>query len=439
MTQLNIEVVDWFDPGVGDARDRQTYGSLKITVEANGQTLCLTQVDDRASKSTRDFVRVPVLELANWFIANWWRLRWEDRTQSPSYEWKCSHRFQDIGGGDVWPPIEIFSTIDQIGLSFEARANLHYSTLRFISPNIEINLSGFEFEAAVRRFLDQVQERLLATVPDDHEFCALLAELTAERQDAEKTMLFRMQALAGFDPDENDGDFLNAARRLEERLGPRSALELLSAVKDCVGDLSELPDTVERVFQSSETMELAWSSHIPHFFKTNDEPWILAVTSASEFRKFFGLGLDPIRNAKLEELTGIGSKSEPSRNGLGLTGGLRDDLEKCRIRVAGLPRRSTRRRFDIARIIAAAQVMDLSTERLLPVTRSRNRLQQFERSFAQELLCPWAVIDDRTNQFGLSEDVVLDLAAEYEVSEQTVRTTLVNRRKAPRSFLELVD
>jgi hypothetical protein len=439
MTRLDIEVLEWFDPGIGDELERQTCGSLKITVETNGRPFCLSGVYDHAAKSAREFLRVPILELANFFITNWWRLRWEDRPANPNYDWKCSHRLKDIGGGNVWPPLEIYSSIDQISLAFEAKTDSEYSTLRFLTPGFEASIAIFEFERAVNRFLDQVQERISSTLPKEVEFSSLRAELAAERNDPAKSMLFKMQALAGFDPDETDSDFIRTAEQLQQRLGPRSALELISVLPSFRGNLSDLSKCVETMFQSTDIMDLSWNSPVPQVLDSSEEPWVLAVSSARELRDHFGWGELPLMNSQLEELTGIGPISTQPENRLELKGGLREGNQNHRIRVAGLPARSETRRFMLGRIIGAAQVMDLATERLLPVTRGKNRLQQFERAFAQELLCPWSVIDDCTNRYGLSEELVLDLAAEYEVSEQTVRTTLVNRKKAPRSFLETID
>ena len=54
-------------------------------------------------------------------------------------------------------------------------------------------------------------------------------------------------------------------------------------------------------------------------------------------------------------------------------------------------------------------------------------MQKFERSFATEFLCPWAELDDATD-----EDVLEDVAERYGVSPLLVRTSLVNKGKIPR-------
>jgi Zn-dependent peptidase ImmA (M78 family) len=75
-------------------------------------------------------------------------------------------------------------------------------------------------------------------------------------------------------------------------------------------------------------------------------------------------------------------------------------------------------------------------DHLLPVTGAATALQKFERAFAQELLCPWDALDAFTDEHGLGEERIADAAAHFEVSERTILSTLVNKKKLPRDRLE---
>ncbi len=84
--------------------------------------------------------------------------------------------------------------------------------------------------------------------------------------------------------------------------------------------------------------------------------------------------------------------------------------------------------------MGAALTLD-AQEHVLPVSHVRTSLQKLERSFAQELLCPWEELDAFTNDHGIDDDGIADAAEHFAVSQLLVETTLVNNGKLPRDRL----
>jgi Zn-dependent peptidase ImmA (M78 family) len=85
-------------------------------------------------------------------------------------------------------------------------------------------------------------------------------------------------------------------------------------------------------------------------------------------------------------------------------------------------------------MIGAAHALG-SDEHLVPVTRADSALQKLERSFAQELLCPWSALNAYTDEHGMHDEALIDAAEHFQVSEWLVRSTLVNRGKLSRHRL----
>jgi Zn-dependent peptidase ImmA (M78 family) len=120
--------------------------------------------------------------------------------------------------------------------------------------------------------------------------------------------------------------------------------------------------------------------------------------------------------------------------GMPLGGGFRNRVANGRTKILLPSSRPTTQRFFLARMIGAAHVL-APEEHLIPVTDSDSALQTLERAFAQEFLCPWAALDAFTNEHGVGDDALNEAAEHFQVSEWTVRSTLVNRGKISRDRL----
>ncbi len=112
----------------------------------------------------------------------------------------------------------------------------------------------------------------------------------------------------------------------------------------------------------------------------------------------------------------------------------RNGVANGRTAVLVTSRRIETQRFHLARVLGCA--LTLKTDRqFLPVTAAATALQKVERSFAQELLCPWKSLDAFTDEEGIDERGVEAAADYFEVSEWLILSALVNRGKLPRHRL----
>jgi len=119
-----------------------------------------------------------------------------------------------------------------------------------------------------------------------------------------------------------------------------------------------------------------------------------------------------------------------------LRGGYRNGVHQGRTAVLVTTRREDNQRFYLARLIGAA-LSASADQHVLPVSDAATALQKLERSFAQELLCPWQDLDAFTDENGTDDDGIADAASHFAVSQRLVVTTLINKGKLPRSRLQV--
>jgi Zn-dependent peptidase ImmA (M78 family) len=74
-------------------------------------------------------------------------------------------------------------------------------------------------------------------------------------------------------------------------------------------------------------------------------------------------------------------------------------------------------------------------EKLFPATRADTYRQKLQRSFAAELLSPFAALEDLLGG-DYSSEKQLDAAEHFKVSERTIATLLVNHGRIDREDLD---
>lgn len=433
MADLAFDVIDWITSAYGDEAVRATVGSLVISAGESDARHVITKVEDTIARTVRSHVNVPLVSLANWLVSNWWRLRWEARPAMVTSEWRAAHCLSGIGGDDAWPALEISSDGDFVRLHMDLESKPDVAAIRYLQ-SVRLDVPADKFEAAVERLLDTVEARLAATLPRYQVLSELRAELREEQSSPSLAKVCRWQALAGIDPGEAPEEWVKAAEGLVDDAGPKSGNEIMRVVPELDNGLQAASSVIESMKRSSTTLDLSWVK--PTVAATGRElPWQRGVRLAREMRKRAGLGSGPLSNDKLSEmlsvpvpLPGEALKAAP------LSGGFRNGVTHGRTKIVWPSARPANQRFFLARMIGAAH--DLSPDdHVIPVTGKDSALQKVERAFAQEFLCPWAALDAFTNEHGLDEDALSDAAEHFQVSEWTVRSTLVNRGKIPRDRL----
>src|SRR5438105_3283149 len=104
--------VEWEKLEQGSPEERACFGSIGIL----SHDISLTECNDSFVYRVRSAPYLSAYHLAEWFAWNWWRLRWEPRSVTPSSSWAFAHRLATIGHGYVWPNITIFSDGERTAL-----------------------------------------------------------------------------------------------------------------------------------------------------------------------------------------------------------------------------------------------------------------------------------------------------------------------------------
>lgn len=432
MSELDFEVLGWLAPAFGTEAEQATSGSLRISA-GHATVVALTEVEDSLARTVRDHVNLPLVSLAEWLLGNWWRLRWEGRPPRPSRGWQRAHSLAAIGGGNTWPNLEISSDGAFVELVQRAEDARDVSAVRYLR-SIHVEIPAMEFEAAVNRLVDVVEARLVATLPAYRSLRELREELAEETSREGLARECRWQALAGMAPGDAEASWLERARALVEEAGGGAGDEILGVVSQLKGGLTAAARVVEALKASTTTVDSTW---VPRGARQPRElPWQTGARWARELRTRHGLGNGPLPNQRLSELLSVPIPLQgiPMQQDRALGGGYRNGVSNGRTRV-GLPSQiQVQQRFFLARMIAGAASLDAS-EHVIPVTKGDSALQKIERSFAQELLCPWEALDAFTDEQGVDADGILEAAEHFQVSEYVVRTTLVNRGKMSRDQL----
>lgn len=421
MTEFHIRF-EWLGQEGGSAVDQATFARIEIEV---ANTLA-TELEDVLGKTVRPALHASAYDLAMWFAANWWRLRWEPETALPSVDWEMSHHLVSAAHGTVWPDLRIWSsgqTVSVIGLPTSGSAIEPVRYLRRVNERLRANA----FEVGVDRFVDAVVGRVEAMVEEEMPLQQVWNQVMAERADPDVSAWRRLEAKLGYDPDEAPEDIVTALELAAEQTGVEAMEEV--AVASGVEAPAQLATLMEALaskpqFHVPDVEVLREESSQIHFDPYR--PWLRAVQTARRARAQWALDPGPIPTSRLADLFGLSEAviTEPdSGSTLPMPGGLRQDGG---IRVALQRERVPNRRFALARL-AADHLFGPASDRLLPATDGHTTRQKQQRAFAQELLCPYADLADYVGGRIGEEDV--EAAAEYfDVSPVLVASTLKNNR-----------
>ena len=210
---------DWERLDEGTQEERACFAAVGVLW--NNQWL--TEGRDGFVNRIRNEPLLSAYHLAEWLSWNWWRLRWEPRSNAP--DWAFAHRMATIGEGYVWPNITIFSDGERTALIAKPTVDRPATAFRYISDYAAIMPSQV-FEGAVDRFVGQVVGQLHAGHILGTNLQRLWSELTDERRDRDTTRRRKLEALLGHDPDEADPATIERLLDDARLLGERAVEEL---------------------------------------------------------------------------------------------------------------------------------------------------------------------------------------------------------------------
>ena len=306
--------------------------------------------------------------LAEWVAWNWWRLRWEPRTKRP--DWGFAHRMSMIGGGYVWPNIEIFSDGKRTAVIAKPTNAESDASYRYIRDFAAISEAG-EYETEIDRFIETVQDKLRMESVGETNLDRLWRDVRAERNDPVIAQQRKFEALLGAEPGEADHEVLRRLREDSLDLG-EAAMSEVAAHHD--GDIAVLTakaleqQAVRSGFDSSrrDGYRLPARTHLPGAGAT--AAWRLGVLAAETVRQGAGLDDGPVVDARLEDLAGMqGGALEAGAGDSRIAFALDGDADIGR--VVFRSKWKTGRRFELARILGD-RLMTQETGRFVPVDPS---------------------------------------------------------------------
>jgi hypothetical protein len=313
--------------------------------------------------------------------------------------------------------------------------------VRYLSE-VNTRIRAREFERTVDAFLSLVLSRLQSEGYGKSDLEELWKEVMQERGDPLQAKLRKLEAMCGYDPGEAPSWVRERLVRDDRNLGTRALEEVAAYGRH---ETAEVLDQIEPLAEMKKPGPAGIQATLParsprwKNLASGDRPWRRASIIARKAREEWGLGTGPISDQKLAQLV---KTSASAFKNLGEV--------RARIPVAfrrGGEReinlffhslRSTGRRFAVGRLLGD-HCSFAPNERLIPETEAKTSRQQFQRAFAQELLCPLdALLEKLQTRYPTEEDIA-EAATYFGVSPLLIRTTLVNNGELDREALAWRD
>lgn len=422
-------IVAWESLDSGSPEERACFA--EIGIQADG--VWLTEGHDAIANRLRKAPLLSAYHLAEWLAWNWWRLRWEPRSNAA--EWALCHHLATIDGGYIWPNVTIFSDGERIALIAKPTDERPQTPFRYIA-DFAAALRVSEFEAGVDSFIDQVLQRLESEQVAGTNLETIWKSVLEERRTPEWSRTRKLEALLGQDPDEADPDAIARLIADAERLSMAAVEEIAADHKsdsavltaDALDELAK-----EKGFDASpqDAVSLTSASRIPRIGEV--AAWQLGSIAAKALRTQEGLDGQLISNSQLAQMAGTQDAVLRDRKGGGrLSFALDDGADHGRLVLR--PGSETGRRFALARLLGD-RVVALKSGRLFPATSANTYRQKMQRSFAAEFLSPFEAVDEKLAG-DYSTENQQEVADYFAVSELTIRTLLVNHRRIAREDID---
>ena len=408
----------------GAIEEQATFGIL--TVRANGR--CLTEGVAPDASELLPGPCVSGYDIAEWLAWNRWRLLWEARPGEYSgHEWAFSHCLSSIGGGYVWPNIEISSDGVRAVVTSAPTIDRAPGLYRYVgAPTFEV-ISATELDVAIGDFVRSMLALLERAKVADTNLHRIWCDLERQQEDADASRLRRLEARLGQDPDEIAASQLRPVMDEAGVLGIDAVEELAADAgarrTTAVLSTKELIDTAHTAgwdARPQDAAELRANDHTPAFGEV--AAWRLGVAAAQALRRQEALDGQPIDNIRLSVLAGtqatalVGGDMRPSP----LSFVLAADGHTW---VALRSKWETGRRFDLARLLGDRLLGHHG--QLLPATRAYTYRQKAQRAFAAELLCPYDAVCEFLGR-DRSEERCDEAARHFNVSPLAISSLLLN-------------
>lgn len=427
LSDLNI-IADPEQLDEGSPEERACFAAIGIQY---GNTW-LTEGHDGFVKTVRSKPMLSAYHLAEWIAWNWWRLRWEPRSNAPS--WQFAHRLTTIGEGYVWPNITVFSDGERIALIAKPTRERPNTRFRYLSDAAAV-VGARDFEYVVDQFIEQVRGLLRNEEINKTNLDRIWNEVGEERSDSNTAKRRKLEALLGCDPDEGDDAVIEKLLTDARQLG-EPAMNEVAADHPQGGELLTAESLAEAAAASGfdaspgDVVRLAPGTILHRAGEV--AAWQLGAEVARALREQENLGTGLISNDMLAQLAGVQTQALTARkSGPAISFALDDGSAG---RVVFRSKWETGRRFELARLVGD-RIVASTGGRLFPATRAHTYRQKMQQSFAAELLSPFDSVDGMLSG-DYSTENQQDIADHFQVSELTIRTLLANHRRLEREDLD---
>lgn len=424
--------VDWSPSEYGPAEIRETSAFLQIGIGKN----VATRAEDDWSQSVHNRVRLSVYPLTVWLASSWWRLRWEPAPYNgvASVGWRMAHELAAAGNGSLWPCLTFASDGEAVEATCEASNPLSGEPVRYLS-NFSATIGAPEFERSVDDFMSLVLARLDTVGVAEKDLHDLWKEVLEERKDDDLATLRKFEAQLGFEVDDAPEDLIQDLSAVSRDEGAEAAEEIAPA---CAGD--NPGQALQRIFEFAQSSGTDGRIEIPRSLSAalrgvageSEEPWQRGRFLATEARRAWGLGENPVPDSRIAELlqiptnTIVGERSGAARLPMGLAI-RRDGMDNLNLLFRKRNRPGVR--FEAARFIVG-HLLASPRERWLPATDAKTARQKVQRAFAAEFLCPFDALEDFIKG-DFSPEVIEEAGTHFGVSELAVKSHLANHGKIP--------
>ena len=406
---------EWAD--VAESPDETVCRTMaKLRISVNGQLV--TAVKDHQHKLDREHVLVPLHHVAEWFVSNWYQLRYEAENSSgpqrPGFE--SRHNLAFAGDGFILPALTIAPT-DGATVMRWAASKPKFSEIEFTRFGEE-RIPTDEMESACSSLIDGV----LGKMRQDNLPVETLEEAwqSVRELDEEEQEFARAAALLGADSFDLDDELADGIVAFWQGIPPSLRADSLGAAADA----ESLPKVQRWVGRGLEVLDeqqgagatSAWTTiraSVPQ--STSTIPWQKGYDLAHNFRR------DVIGDASRDPDSLGGNLEIPYRRmhtvSSRLQGLVAADSPAC----VGTVQADTSRRFLRARSIGAFLSSSPSGPSLLSTVATD--FQAFTRAFAAEFLAPAEQLRARMKGGRTS---VTALARDFRVSNLVIAHQIRN-------------
>lgn len=415
----------WESLDSGSPEERACFAAIGI----KAGNFWLTEGRDAIANRLREAPLLSGYHLAEWLAWNWWRLRWEPRSNSA--DWAFAHRMATIGGGYIWPNITVFSDGERTALIAKPTDERPQTPFRYITDHAVVVPSS-EFETEIDGFIDQVLERLDSESVSNTNLQKVWKSVFDERRTPDLFRERKLEALLGQEPDEADPEALAKLIADADRLSMAAVEEIAADHQEgsAVLTAEALEMTAKKEgFDASPLDAVTLKQGLGISRRGEVAAWRLGAAMAKALRDQERLDDLAITNERLAEMAGtqITALSDRSKTGERISFALDQDHRHARFVFRS--KWETGRRFELARLIGDR--LASRGGKLFPATRAYTYRQKMQRSFAAELLSPFDAVDEKLDG-DYSLESQQEAADHFGVSELTIRTLLVNHHRIER-------